>query len=455
MKRRLLVLASLPTATLKAAFGTISKAVHPDKNSCKGAHEAMQKVNAAWQQLRDQSTRAKLNDALISKAVQLAKEHASKFRKQAQQAKRQRQKGPQRTDKNAAKPVKKDPINKGKQHTGTEKQNKSASEPAGASSTGESQPAGSAASKKVHPLFSLKPTKNTDSNKPKDAASSSKGNSTNNSADNSKPTNAASGSKDNSTDSSKPTDAASSHTNSKTTFAASSGSKPEEQPPFKKAKTAKTGTTQQPSKGSAVQQSSQKKASVGFFEIRECKTFVTAKAPVSENTRKFNVTDWHSKDVTYKVAEHFMRDATNVMHKFDLASKKTGKIEVLEKYGVKLEKPTITMSAMREILEQARYSKIHVSENFVENHCTSSFGSCTKKLYLKLLWVDSIIALRFILQFKTIIRDREIVETEWEDSIFGCSQALALFLAASKKLMKQDSETSIPPVSCRIRIFYL
>lgn len=93
--------------------------------------------------------------------------------------------------------------------------------------------------------------------------------------------------------------------------------------------------------------------SVGFFDAKDYKSFVAVKAPVSGNVRKFNYADWHSQEVTYKVASHFMREGSDVMHGFDFACKKKDKIDFMKKHGIE-PNPRASISDLRDILEEAR-----------------------------------------------------------------------------------------------------
>eukprot|EP00438_Fugacium_kawagutii_P035869 Skav236472 [mRNA] locus=scaffold3359:78675:79643:+ [translate_table: standard] len=312
VKRRLLVLSSLPLGSIKAAFGSTSKAVHPDKSSHPQAHRAMQLVNDAWKNLRDKESRAQYDEELMKKAKKLLAQHAAQSRQQAHQKQRQRQPGPQR--KAAAKPVKKDNANKD-QKPGPKTKATSTSKFSGKPGSSTAEPTSTA---------------------PAAASSSSK-------PDTGKP----------GSSTAEPTSTAQA--------AASSSSKPDShtasEPPSKKTKSEAQHepNIKMGSKNSTTDLKEMPK-SVGFFDAKEYKSFVAVKAPVSGNVRKFNFADWHSQGVAYKVASHFMRECSDAMHGFDFACKKKDKVDFMAKHGIE---PTsrlqrLPISELRDILEEAR-----------------------------------------------------------------------------------------------------
>lgn len=278
LRRRLLVLSSVPLAAIKTAFGATSKVVHPDKNHNPGAHEAMQKVNQAWQELRDPTKRGWVNDQLIYQAEQLRKAQQTLLRNQTQKAKRQKQAGPQRKEKFGGKPVK------------TAFKNKHAAPQA----AHKGKQAASASSTKTAPSSSSqsKPSQSTASSKAKPAEASS--------------------SKD-------------------------AG----QEPPHKKSK---------------CEETKEMKKSVGFFDAKESKNVITVKSGFSKAIRKFNVADWHSREVTCQVAEHFMKEATHEMHTFDFCCKKKDKVELMQKHGLEFKK-SLSALHLRDVLEEASISK--------------------------------------------------------------------------------------------------
>ena len=81
--KRLTMLRHLPLESVKAAFMCTCKAIHPDKCSLEGAHNAMGLVNKAWTTMQSPVARAEHGRRLEHKYQQEAAQKRSKTKKQA------------------------------------------------------------------------------------------------------------------------------------------------------------------------------------------------------------------------------------------------------------------------------------------------------------------------------------------------------------------------------------
>lgn len=290
--RRLSVLASLPSSTLKAAFASTSKAVHPDKNPNSEACQAMQKVNQAWQILRDEKTRKVVDARLLAAASEAQKKHAEEKRKQLLKQKLQQKRGPQRTSiaKANAKTVKKDNLKK-KQNNASKSASTDASKPQ------DSKQAATAS----------KPEPQTDTPKPSESATSS-------TEPASKKTKTANSSN-------------AAHHNSKTEAAKDDSSKHDS--------------------------SSSAKKAPGIFPIKAHKNFISVKN-ASNATRKFSFDAWQWAKVAHSVATEFIHAAAEMVRHFEFSlESKKDKLSWLSAHGISVKGSRTTIAAMRDLLEEA------------------------------------------------------------------------------------------------------